>query len=99
MKIELNNTDKIFIVEQEIQSMRDLTEVLGSCFWGKECKLLFETFDMTKNDTLLNFVNKKHELYDSWQSDSNWEVELLSYIDSLEISQKLKILEIVQKLN
>ena len=62
--------DKIALVKQQIHSLRDLVEVLNVCFWGDECRQLFEGFGKTELDLLRCYRQEKPE---SWRSDSGWE--------------------------
>jgi len=63
-------SDKIALVRQQVHSLSDLVEVLNVCFWGDECRQLFEGFGETELDLLRRYCQEKPE---SWSSDSEWE--------------------------
>lgn len=91
-------SDKILIVKQQVHSLRDLAEVLSICFWDDECIDLFDSLDSTEIALLLHFLHQKRKAYSSWQSESGWELQLLSYIEKIEPSKKIEIENMINEI-
>lgn len=72
-------SDKIKMVQNDVHSLGDLTEILNVCFWGDDCDALFNALGKEIVDLLVHYVNKKYSGNPDWGSESGWELMLKQY--------------------
>lgn len=77
-------SDKIALVNENVHSLRDMSEILNICFWDDELIQLFQTLSSTQI-TLLNKLVMSKSM--NWQSDTGWEEQLKKFINN---SNKIK---------
>ncbi len=77
-------SDKIALVNENVHSLRDMSEILNICFWDDELIQLFQTLSSTEI-TLLNKLVMSKSM--NWQSDTGWEEQLKKFINN---SNKIK---------
>nr|WP_315019436.1 DUF6179 domain-containing protein [uncultured Aminipila sp.] len=77
-------SDKIALVNENVHSLRDMSEILNICFWGDELIQLFQTLSSTEIALLNKLVMSKSI---NWQSDTGWEEQLKKFINN---SNKIK---------
>jgi hypothetical protein len=72
-------SDKIKIVQNDIHSLSDLTDVLNSCFWGDDCYALFDALGSEIIELLEHYAARKYADDPDWVSESGWELRLKQY--------------------
>lgn len=71
--------DRIKIVQNDIHSLSDLTEVLNVCFWGNDCDTLFDALGSEIIELLEHYAARKYADDPDWASESGWELRLKQY--------------------
>jgi hypothetical protein len=72
-------SDKLALVRRHIFSLRDLSEVLGICFWGDEQEAMFDALSPEELEHLRRFAANRRAQFPDWRSETDWEEKLNEY--------------------
>ena len=72
-------SDKIALVRRHVFSLRDLSEVLGVCFWDEELNALFDALSPEELAQLRRFAARRRAAFPDWRSETGWEENIKEY--------------------
>jgi hypothetical protein len=72
-------SDKLALVKAQVKSVRDLMEILNTCFWGEEINALFDALGPEACRVLVNAVRERQRRFPDWRSETGWETRLFEY--------------------
>ena len=90
-------TEKINIINYEIDSLYDLIDILNSnCIYQEEYQLIFKNFDTDKLSLIYKFIttnNYEYYIFNNFDKDS-WEYFFFQFINSLTSIEKNNIISL-----
>lgn len=72
-------SDKLALVKAAVTSVRDLMEILNTCFWEAEIPALLDSIGPEACRILENTVRERQRRAPDWRSETGWEKRLFEY--------------------